>query len=75
MGALKDQLEKLSAKVDDVAADVRAKGGQVDAEDQAALDGLRSRLDSLDAQVGDADGSDAAQPQPSGDEPTGPVTV
>ena len=68
MASARDQLDALSAKVDDIAADVRviqAKAGQLDDEGQAALDRLTDKLSAFDTEVGDADGSDApASEQP-----------
>lgn len=57
-----DAVAALSAKVDDLIADVRAKlveiAATVSPEGQAALDELNAKLDAFDAEVGDADGSD-----------------
>jgi hypothetical protein len=63
MATATEQLTALSAKVDDLVADVRAalaviNGDELSTEAQAALDGVNSKLDAFDAEVGDADGSD-----------------
>jgi len=60
-----DAINALTAKVDDLIADVRAAlaviagpDNTLGVEGQAALDGLVAKVDAFDAQVGDADGSD-----------------
>ena len=61
-----EQLNALSAKVDDLVADVRAAlealanapDTTLGADGQAAFDALGAKLDAFDAEVGDADGSD-----------------
>jgi hypothetical protein len=65
-----EQITALTAKVDDVIADVRAALAILVAErdnlgpdGQAALDALSAKVDAFDAEVGDADGSDT-QPTP-----------
>lgn len=61
MASAAEQINAVIAKLDDVAADVavlKEKAGQLDAEGQAALDRLTSKLDDLDTEVGDQDGSD-----------------
>jgi hypothetical protein len=63
MATATEQLTALSAKVDDLVADVRAalaviNGDTLSTEAQAALDGVNAKLDAFDAEVGDADGSD-----------------
>lgn len=58
MASAKDQINELSAKVDDLAADMRAKQGTLDPEAQAAMSALAAKVADLDAEVGDADGSD-----------------
>lgn len=69
MATAKQQLDALSAKVDDLIADVRAARDAIEADrenlsddGQAALDQLTAKVDAFDAEVGDADGSDAAAP-------------
>ena len=65
MASAAEQLDALSAAVDDIAADVQVlvdKSGQLDAEGQAALDRLTGKLNDLNVEVGDQDGSDSAQP-------------
>lgn len=59
-----EQINALTAKVDDLVADVRAALAALVAErdnlgpdGQAALDALVSKVDAFDAEVGDADGS------------------
>ena len=65
MANAKEQIEALSAKVDDLAADVRAGKGELDPEAQAAFAQLAQKVSDLDAEVGDADGSDTvASPDP-----------
>lgn len=66
-----EQLNALSAKLDDVMADVRAALAILTAErdnlgpdGQAALDALTAKVDAFDAEVGDADGSDTPPPAP-----------
>lgn len=61
MATAKDQINELSAKVDDLAADVRAGRGNLDPEAQEALTALTDKVKALDEEVGDADGSDTAQ--------------
>src|SRR5678815_790697 len=63
MATATEQLTALSAKVDDLVADVRAalaviNGDTLSTEAQAALDGVTAKVDAFDAEVGDADGSD-----------------
>lgn len=60
-----EQINELSAKVDDLHADLVAFRDAMQAErenlteaGQAALDTANAKLDALDAEVGDADGSD-----------------
>lgn len=60
-----EQINALSAKVDDIAADFSALVAALNAErenlteaGQAALDAASAKLDALDVAVGDADGSD-----------------
>lgn len=60
-----EQIDALSAKVDDIAADFSALVTALAAErenlteaGQAALDVAVAKVDALDAAVGDADGSD-----------------
>lgn len=64
-----EQLTALSAKVDDLIADVRAALAALQAdvanlspEGQAALDALTAKLAAFDVEVGDADGSDTPPP-------------
>lgn len=72
MATAAEQLNELSAKVDDLVADVRALVDQLEAErenlteaGQAALDGLVAKVDAFDAEIGDADGSDTPpEPEP-----------
>lgn len=65
-----EQLNALSVKVDDLIADVRAALAALEADrdnlgpdGQAALDSLTAKLAAFDAEVGDADGSDAPEPE------------
>lgn len=65
MAAAADQITALSAKVDDIAADfialrdaMLAERENLTAAGQAALDAANAKLDALDTEVGDADGSD-----------------
>lgn len=60
-----EQITDLSGRFDDFAADVRAKLEILNSErenltpaGQAAVDELSAKLDVLDTEVGDADGSD-----------------
>ena len=60
-----EQINTLSAKVDDIASDFAALVAALAAErenlteaGQAALDQATAKLDALDVAVGDADGSD-----------------
>ena len=64
-----EQLTALSAKVDDLVADVRAaleilraERDNFGAEGQAAFDELSAKVDAFDTEVGDADGSDTPPP-------------
>lgn len=75
MARATDQLNALSAKFDDLMADVRALRDALVAErdtltdeSQAALDTLSAKVDAFDAEVGDADGSDT----PPVEEPANP---
>jgi hypothetical protein len=63
MATATEQLTALSAKVDDLVADVRAALAVINNDDlstdaQAALDAVNAKLDAFDTEVGDADGSD-----------------
>jgi hypothetical protein len=65
MSAESDALNAVSAKVDDLVADVRAaldilraERDSLGDEGQAALDELTAKVDAFDAEIGDADGSD-----------------
>lgn len=82
MATAREQLNDLSAKVDDLVADVRAAKDALEAdrenlseEGQTALDELTAKVDAFDQEVGDADGSDAAAPAPAPapDEQTAPA--
>lgn len=60
-----EQLTTLTAKVDDLVADVRALVAQLAADrenlsesGQAAFDTLSAKVDAFDTEIGDADGSD-----------------
>lgn len=70
MATATQQLADLSAKVDDLIADVRAalatiNGDELSDEAQAALDGLSAKVAAFDTEVGDADGSDTpVEPTP-----------
>jgi uncharacterized coiled-coil protein SlyX len=64
-----EQLNALSAKIDDVISDVRAalailtaERDNLGTEGQVALDALTAKVDAFDAEVGDADGSDVPPP-------------
>jgi hypothetical protein len=63
MATATEQLNALSAKVDDLVADVRAalaviNGDELSTDAQAALDAITVKVDAFDTEVGDADGSD-----------------
>lgn len=63
MATATEQLTALTAKVDDLIADVRAAlavigGDELSPEAQASLDAINAKVDAFDAEVGDADGSD-----------------
>lgn len=73
MASAKDQIDALSAKVDDLAADVRAKAGTLDPEAQASLTALVEKVSALDSEVGDADGSDTVAAPSEPTDPTAPV--
>lgn len=69
MATAAEQLTALSAKVDDVIADVRAAldilradRENLSASGQEALDALVAKVDAFDAEIGDADGSDTPTP-------------
>jgi hypothetical protein len=83
-----EQLNTIKSKLADVHTDVKAKLEQVRAEvgpeGQAALDEISAALDSFDAEIGDADGSDtpaapadpnAVPGQDTGDVPAADTTV
>lgn len=64
-----EQLTALSAKVDDLIADVRAAVELLEADranfsepGQEAFDALAAKVAAFDAEVGDADGSDTPPP-------------
>jgi hypothetical protein len=64
-----EQVTALSAKVDDLVADVRAaleilraERDNFGTEGQAAFDALSAKVDAFDAEIGDADGSDVPPP-------------
>jgi hypothetical protein len=63
MGKELDALGALAAKVDDLIADVRAllasEAGNLSPEGQEKADALMAKVDAFDAEIGDADGSDA----------------
>lgn len=70
MATAAEQLTALTAKVDDVVADVRAALEilRADRENlsesgQAAFDTLSAKVDAFDTEIGDADGSDAPAPE------------
>ncbi len=71
MATAAEQLTALSAKVDDLASDVRAAldilradRENLSEEGQAAFDELSAKVDAFDAEIGDADGSDTpAEPE------------
>jgi hypothetical protein len=61
MATAAEQIDALTAKVDDLAADVRvvvAERENLSPAGQAAVDRLNAKLTDLDTEVGDADGSD-----------------
>ena len=73
MATATEQLTALTAKVDDLVADVRAalaviNGDTLSTEAQAALDALVTKVDALDTEVGDLDGSDTPPEEPLVDE-------
>lgn len=78
MATATEQLTALSGRFDDFASDVRAalaviNDDQLSPQAQEALDGLTAKLNALDTEVGDADGSDQiviTQPGQSGDQDT-----
>ncbi len=61
-------LETILGKVNDVFADVRAllasERAQMSDEGQAKADELTAAIDAFDAEIGDADGSDAPPAEP-----------
>ena len=64
-----EQINALSAKVDDLVSDVRAALEILRAErdnlgeaGQAAFDELAAKVDAFDTEIGDADGSDTPPP-------------
>lgn len=64
-----EQLNALSAKVDDLISDVRAAldilradRDNLGPEGQAAFDALDAKVSAFDAEIGDADGSDTPTP-------------
>jgi phage shock protein A len=71
MATAKQQLDDLKTQLGDTTADVLAKLdqltqqlGQLDPEAQATLDEIKAGVQSLDAAVGDADGSDVPPVDP-----------
>jgi hypothetical protein len=71
MATAAEQIDALSAKIDDIAADFTALVAAMNAErenltptGQAALDAANTKADALDAAVGDADGSDTPPVEP-----------
>lgn len=66
-----EQLNAMSAKVDDLVADVRAaleilraERDNLGPDGQAAFDALDAKLAAFDAEIGDADGSDTPPAEP-----------
>lgn len=61
-----DALNEIKAKLEDVHADVKARldvvAGELSAEGRAEVERIKDALDSFDAEVGDADGSDEQPP-------------
>lgn len=81
MASAAEQITVLNARFEDLVRDVKAnteilqtKAGLLDEEGQAALDRLSSNIADFDAQIGDADGSDADAAPAAGDEPETPPT-
>lgn len=71
MASEAEQITALSAKVDDLIADVRAAVELLEADranfsepGQEAFDALAAKLDSFDQEIGDADGSDTPPVEP-----------
>jgi hypothetical protein len=69
MATALEQLTALQAQISDTAADVLAKleqlqtaAGNLTPDAQAILDDIKAQVGSLDTTVGDADGSDTANP-------------
>jgi hypothetical protein len=69
MASTKEQLDAANGKLDTLMGDVRtvistltAEQGNLSPEAQQALDDLNAKLDSYDAEVGDADGSNTPPP-------------
>lgn len=70
MATAAEQIDALTAKFDDLVADVRvvvAERENLTPTGQAAADRLSAKLDSFDTEVGDADGSDTPAEQAPGD--------
>lgn len=74
MATAAEQINALTAKVDDLVNDVRAALSPLGAErenltadGQAALDTLTAKVDAFDVEVGDADGSDSPPTEPGTD--------
>lgn len=67
MATAAQQIDALTAKFDDLVADVRvvvAERENLTPAGQAAADRLAAKLDAFDSEVGDADGSDTpAEPE------------
>lgn len=67
MATAAEQIDALTAKFDDLIADVRvvvAERENLTPAGQAAADRLAAKLDAFDTEIGDADGSDTPPVEP-----------
>lgn len=71
MATAAEQIDLLSAKIDDIAGDFRAFADAINTErenltpaGQAALDAANAKLDAFDVEVGEHDGQPTPPPEP-----------
>lgn len=74
-----DALNEIKTRLADIHADVKARldvvAGELSAEGKSEVEAIKSALDSFDAEIGDADGSDTpeAPPVDAGEPPVDPT--
>lgn len=77
MSAEVDALNEIKTKLADVHDDVKARldvvAGELSAEGKNQVEAIKSALDSFDAEIGDADGSEAPPVEPAPVDPSTPA--